>query len=110
MRPLVALYLGGMGSREKNFYVDLAVRYGHGPAARLCQDRFLAGDRAGAAAAIDDELLDLVALAATPETLGARLRDYEAAGVDLLIAAPLGDADRLLTALAAHAGATAVTA
>ncbi len=103
VRPLVALYLGGMGSKEKNFYVDLAVRYGHGPAARLCQGRFLAGDRAGAAAAIDDELLDLVALAATPETLGDRLRAYERAGVDLLIVTPLGDSERLLSALATHA-------
>jgi len=110
VRPLVALYMGGMGSKEKNFYVDLAVRYGHGPAARLCQDRFLAGDRVGAAAAIDDELLDLVALAATPDTLGARLHDYERAGVDLLIAVPLGDSERLLTALAAHAGTAVVAA
>ncbi|WP_354697768.1 Putative coenzyme F420-dependent oxidoreductase [Paraconexibacter sp. AEG42_29] len=102
VRPLVAFYFGAMGSREKNFYVDLAERYGHGPAARACQEAFLAGDRAGAAAAIDDELLGLVALVATPDTLGARLGDYARAGVDLLIAAPLGDSAKVLEALAEH--------
>ena len=110
VRPLVALYLGGMGSREKNFYVDLAVRYGHGSAARLCQERFLGGDRAGATDAIDDELLDLVALAATPDTLNARLQSYERAGVDLLIVAPLGDSERLLAGLARHTGAMVAAA
>ena len=110
VRPLVALYLGGMGSKEHNFYVDLAARYGFGTAARLCQTRFLSGDRAGAARAIDDELLDLVALAATPATLGARLAAYERAGVDLLIVAPLGDSDRLLSAFAARNSSMVATA
>ena len=109
VRPLVALYLGGMGSKENNFYVDLAVRYGFETAARLCQTRFLAGDRAGAARAIDDDLLDLVALAATPATLDARLDAYERAGVDLLIVAPLGDSDRLLSALATRNSSIEVT-
>lgn len=101
VRPLVAFYLGAMGSREKNFYVDLAERYGHGRAARACQDAFLGGDRERAAAAIDDELLDLVTLIATPDTLGARLDDYAQAGVDLLIAAPFGDRPAAIEALAA---------
>ena len=47
-----------MGAKDKNFYVELAERYGHGESARAVQDAFLAGDRAGAAAAVTDELID----------------------------------------------------
>ena len=45
VRPWLAFYLGAMGSKEKNFYVELADRAGHGDAARACQEAFLAGDR-----------------------------------------------------------------
>jgi F420-dependent oxidoreductase-like protein len=100
VRPMVAFYLGGMGTREHNFYVDLAERYGHGDSARACQDRFLAGDRPGAAAALTPELLDLVALTATPHTLEKRLAAYEAAGVDTLVVCPFGDRPALLEQLA----------
>lgn len=51
-RPWLAFYLGAMGAKDKNFYVELADRYGHGASARECQERMLAGDRAGAAAAV----------------------------------------------------------
>src|SRR5215213_7901517 len=47
VRPWLAFYLGAMGSKEKNFYVELAERAGHGAAARECQEAFLAGDRGG---------------------------------------------------------------
>ena len=49
VRPWLAFYLGAMGSREKNFYVELAERAGHGAAARECQEAFLGGDRERAA-------------------------------------------------------------
>src|SRR4051812_23895639 len=49
-RPWLAFYLGAMGAKDKNFYVDLADRYGHGDAAREVQRLALAGDRMGAAA------------------------------------------------------------
>ena len=46
MRPFLALYIGGMGSRERNFYTEQAARYGFGAAARQVQEHYLAGDRA----------------------------------------------------------------
>src|SRR5919199_77058 len=55
MRPLIALYVGGMGSRERNFYNQLVQRYGFEDAARTVQDLYLAGRKDEAAAALPDE-------------------------------------------------------
>ena len=101
VRPMIAFYLGGMGAKGKNFYVELAERYGHGAEARACQDAFLAGDRPRAQAALTAELIDLVALTVTPTTLATRLADYEAAGVDTIVVIPFGDRPKLLEMLAA---------
>ena len=90
-RPWLAFYLGAMGAPEKNFYVDLAERYGFGAPARACQKRFLAGDRAGAVAEIPDDLVDFGAIATTPDRLADRLAEYEAAGATTLVAVPSGD-------------------
>ena len=98
-RPWMAFYLGAMGAKGKNFYVDLAERYGHG-AARACQDRFLAGDREGAAAAVSDALLEAGAICTTPAGLPARLAAYEAAGVTTLVAIPSGERAALVRMLA----------
>jgi hypothetical protein len=101
VRPWLAFYLGAMGSREKNFYVELAERAGHGAAARECQGAFLEGDRERAAAALTSELIDAMALATTPEALPARLAAFEAIGVDTLLAVPCGsDRPRVARALA----------
>jgi F420-dependent oxidoreductase-like protein len=100
VRPLLAFYLGGMGSREKNFYTELAVRYGHGASARECQDRFLAGDRRGAEAALTTELIDLVTIAATPATLERSVARFAGAGVDTLVVVPFGDRPAVLEAMA----------
>jgi F420-dependent oxidoreductase-like protein len=81
MRPFIALYVGGMGSRERNFYNQLVVRYGFGDAARQVQDHYLAGDRRAAMAAIPDELIDTITLAGPPDMVRARLRAYREAGV-----------------------------
>jgi F420-dependent oxidoreductase-like protein len=89
VRPWLAFYLGAMGSREKNFYVELAERAGHGPAARACQDAMLSGHREAAAAALTDELVDAMALATTPGGLDDRLAALDEAGVDTLVAVPL---------------------
>ena len=105
-RPWLAFYLGAMGAKDKNFYVDVADRYGHGAAAREVQDRMLGGDRAGAAAAVTDELLDCAAVCTTPDRLSERLEAYRAAGVDTLVAVPTGeDKAALVRALAAATGA-----
>ena len=102
VRPWLAFYLGAMGAREKNFYVELAERQGHGEAARAVQERALAGDRAGAAAAVTDALVDASTIATTPAGLDERLAAYERAGVDTLVAVPCGeDKGRVTRALAA---------
>jgi F420-dependent oxidoreductase-like protein len=90
-KPWLAFYLGAMGAKEKNFYVDVAAEYGHGDSAREVQERFLAGDRMGAAAAVTPELIDAACIATTPAGLDEKLAAYEAAGVDTLVAVPGGD-------------------
>jgi F420-dependent oxidoreductase-like protein len=90
MRPFLALYIGGMGSRERNFYTEQAARYGFEQAARTVQDHYLAGDRAQAMAALPDELVDLVTLCGPAARVRERLAAHREAGVGTLIAAPMG--------------------
>jgi len=102
VRPWLAFYLGAMGAKDKNFYVELAERQGHGEAAREVQARSLGGDRPGAAAAVSDGLVDAGAIATTPAGLDERLAAYERAGVTTLVAVPCGeDKPGVLRALAA---------
>jgi F420-dependent oxidoreductase-like protein len=89
MRPFLALYIGGMGSREKNFYNQLAHRYGHGDAARRVQDFYLDGKREEAAAALPDDLIDTVTLCGPEDVVRERLAVYAAAGVGTLIVSPM---------------------
>ena len=88
MRPFLALYIGGMGSRERNFYTEQAARYGFEQAAHTVQDHYLAGDRAQAMAALPDELIDLVTLCGPADRVRERLAAHREAGVGTLIAAP----------------------
>lgn len=62
VRPRIAMHVGGMGSREQNFYKSLVERYGYEADAARIQDLFLSGDRAGAVAAVPDSLVDDLAL------------------------------------------------
>ncbi len=101
LRPILTFYFGAMGAKDKNFYIELASRYGFGDVAVACQEAFLAGDRLRAATLLTPEVIDLAAIAATPATLHARLSEYADAGVDTLVALPFGDRPRLLEALAA---------
>ena len=89
MRPFLALYIGGMGSRERNFYTEQAGRYGFEQAARRVQEHYLAGDRAEAMAALPDELIDLVTLCGPAARVRERLAAHRDAGVGTLIAAPI---------------------
>jgi F420-dependent oxidoreductase-like protein len=75
VRPALALYVGGMGARGRNFYNDLVRRYGYGEAAERVQDAYLAGRKAEAAAAVPDALIDEIALVGP----AARIRDRLAA-------------------------------
>jgi F420-dependent oxidoreductase-like protein len=105
------LYLGGMGSRKTNFYVDLAHRFGFGDAADEVQRRYLEGDRQGAYEALPEELVDATALIGTEEEVAAGLEKLRAAGVDRIIVSPvhLDPAERTHTVerLAALAGVAA---
>lgn len=88
LRGGTALYVGGMGSREKNFYNAAVTRYGFGDAAKEIQDLFLEGKRLEAMAAIPAELLDKVSLFGSREHVTERLRAFDAAGVDTIVATP----------------------
>jgi F420-dependent oxidoreductase-like protein len=88
MRPGLALYVGGMGSREQNFYKTLVSQYGFADAAQEIQDLYLAGHREEACRAIPDELIDQVSLCGPRELVAARLCAYRDAGVGTLIASP----------------------
>jgi alkanesulfonate monooxygenase SsuD/methylene tetrahydromethanopterin reductase-like flavin-dependent oxidoreductase (luciferase family) len=102
-KPWLAFYLGAMGAKSKNFYVDLAERYGFGDSARACQERALAADRAGAVEAISDELIDAASICCAPNQLPDRLAAYAAAGADSLVAVPTGDKTAVVRALSAAA-------
>lgn len=73
LRPFLALYVGGMGARGKNFYYDLAARYGFETAATEIQDLYLAGDKGAAMARVPAELIDAVALVGPRERVRERL-------------------------------------
>jgi F420-dependent oxidoreductase-like protein len=89
MRPFIALYVGGMGSREKNFYNQLVQRYGFEDAAREVQDLYLDGKREEAMAALPDELIDTVSLCGPKDVVRERLAVYRDAGVGTLGVTPL---------------------
>jgi len=89
MRPVIALYVGGMGSREKNFYNALVQRYGFEAAAKEIQDLYLGGDKEAAAAAIPGELIDRVSMVGPRDAVRERLRVYREAGVGTLIVSPM---------------------
>ena len=73
LRPFLALYVGGMGARGKNFYFDLAARYGFEESATEIQDLYLAGDKGAAMARVPAELIDAVALVGPRERVKERL-------------------------------------
>jgi len=83
IRPYVALYIGGMGSRERNFYNQLAQRYGYVEEAKLVQDLYLSGDKAGAAAAVPDALVDATSALGNAEQIQASLQRFADAGVTM---------------------------
>jgi alkanesulfonate monooxygenase SsuD/methylene tetrahydromethanopterin reductase-like flavin-dependent oxidoreductase (luciferase family) len=83
MAPLkehMALYIGGMGARDKNFYTDYATRLGFGEAARKVQDLYLAGKKEAAAAAVPEALVDACHLVGPPARIRDRLQRWTAAG------------------------------
>ena len=89
MRPALALYVGGMGSRKQNFYNALVREYGFEEAAAEIQDLYLDGKREEACRAVPDALIDLVSLVGPRERVAERLAAYRDAGVGTLLASPL---------------------
>jgi F420-dependent oxidoreductase-like protein len=89
MRPMLALYVGGMGSREQNFYNRLVSSYGFEAAAREVQDLYLDGKRAAAMEALPDELIDMTCIAGPKDRARERMRAYRDAGVETLIVSPM---------------------
>jgi F420-dependent oxidoreductase-like protein len=89
MRPILALYIGGMGSRKQNFYNALVQRYGFEAAAAEVQDLYLAGKKTEAGAALPDELIDMVCLCGPRDVVRDRLAAYRDAGVGTLMVTPM---------------------
>jgi alkanesulfonate monooxygenase SsuD/methylene tetrahydromethanopterin reductase-like flavin-dependent oxidoreductase (luciferase family) len=77
LRPGLALYIGGMGARSRNFYNDLAKRIGYEAAAIEIQDLFLDGKRNEAAAAVPDALIDEISLIGPPAMIRDRLQAWQ---------------------------------
>ncbi|MDQ1602844.1 MAG: hypothetical protein QOE01_689 [Actinomycetota bacterium] len=90
LRQYAALYLGGMGSREQNFYNRLAVRMGYGTEAAQVQDLYLAKAPRDAAAAVPFEFIDRTSLIGPPDRIRDRLQAYADAGVTTLSVASYG--------------------
>jgi F420-dependent oxidoreductase-like protein len=83
-RPVFALYIGGMGARGKNFYYDLACRYGYGDEAKRIQDAYLSGRKDEAAALVPAELVEKTSLIGPHGYVKERLAAYQEAGVTTL--------------------------
>ncbi len=118
IKPFLALYVGGMGARGKNFYFDLACRYGFEEAAVRVQELYLCGEKAAAAAAIPDQLVDTVALCGPRGRIAERLQAWERSPIttlnvttfdpdavrvmaELVLGAEAGHPDRTISAPAA---------
>ncbi|MFC0598101.1 LLM class F420-dependent oxidoreductase [Streptomyces palmae] len=89
-RPYTALYVGGMGSRKQNFYNQLARRMGYEQEAAEIQDKYLSGDKAGAAAAVPERLIDSTTLLGSVDRIAEGMRRYAEAGVTTLTLVPAG--------------------
>ena len=88
VRPRLALHVGGMGARGKNFYHALVTRYGYASEADEIQDRFLSGDRDGANRAVSDAMVDDLALVGPTRHVAERLSAWRSSPVSTLIAEP----------------------
>jgi F420-dependent oxidoreductase-like protein len=90
IRPVQALYIGGMGARGRNFYNNMAVRYGYGKEAAAIQDAYLAGRKDEAASLIPQELLENVSLIGPKSYVAERVAAMRESGVTTLNVAPMG--------------------
>ena len=89
-RGVLALYIGGMGAKGKNFYNDLAVRYGYEEQARKIQELYLSGEKAKAMAEIPQDLLEATSLIGPRSYVAERLAAHKEAGVTIMGITPVG--------------------
>lgn len=103
VKPHLALYIGGMGAKAKNFYHALATAYGYGAEADRIQELYLAGEKDAAAKAVPDELVRDVSLIGSAGFVKERIAAFREAGVTTLNVIPLAatpaDRVRLIEAL-----------
>ncbi len=85
LRPMLGFYIGGMGSKDRNFHKELMGRMGFPEEAQKIQDRFIAGDRAGAIAAVPDEFIDEIALVGSKERIRDRLQAWRDSRVTTML-------------------------
>ncbi len=85
MKPNLALYMGGMGTKEKNFHNEMAIKYGYTEAAAKIQELYLAGRKAEATDAVPDDLCDEMSLVGPVERIQERYRAWEDAGVTTML-------------------------
>ena len=93
-RPMVALYVGGMGAKGKNFYNDVVRRYGFEEEAETIQDLYLDGKKAEAEALVPDELLEATSLCGPDSYMAERIAAFEEAGVTHLQVIPIPTGDQ----------------
>ncbi|MDO3648457.1 LLM class F420-dependent oxidoreductase [Nocardia mangyaensis] len=91
VKPHLALYIGGMGAKGKNFYHTLATKYGYGEAADRIQELYLAGDKQAATKAVPDELVRDVSLIGPESFVKERVAAFAEAGVTTLNVTPLAE-------------------
>ena len=96
IKPFMALYIGGMGARGKNFYFDLAVRYGYEEAANEIQDLYLSGRKEEAIRRVPDALVDETNLIGPREAIRDRLEAWRESGVTTLLVSTM-DIDTVRT-------------
>ena len=84
LKPEVALYVGGMGHKDKNFHNDIMVRRGFGDAAKRIQELYLAHRKDEAIAAVPDEWVDMKSLVGPPARIRERYRAWEDCGADTI--------------------------
>ena len=96
VKPILALYIGGMGAKGRNFYNDLACRYGYEEAATSIQDLYLSGKKMEAIHSVPDDLVDELSLIGTKEMIRDRLEAWKESGVTTIALSPT-DAGTLRT-------------
>jgi hypothetical protein len=91
---MVALYVGGMGAKGKNYYNDVVARYGFEAEAAAIQELYLDGKKEEAAALVPDELLELTSLCGPESYIAERIAAFAEAGVTALQVTPMPVGDQ----------------